>query len=143
MSAFFRNKFFLLVSLLILLMGCSTEPETIRFGEDKCEYCDMMIADPNYGAELVTEKGRVHKFDALECLVNYENENEEAFAHELAIAFDDPKKLYPLDSLSFVVSEKYQSPMGKNIAAFLEPESSKAPDKLRSWKEVRAHVLGE
>lgn len=129
------------IFFLFLLGACSTEPEPVRFGKDKCEYCDMMIANPNYGAELVTKKGRVHKFDAVECLVNYKNENDAGFAHQLAIAFDDPKKLHPIDSLSFIISKKYQSPMGKNLAAFLEPQDSKAPDKVRSWKEVKAHVL--
>ncbi len=128
--------------LIFLMTACSSGPEPIRYGKDKCIYCEMMIAEPNYGAELVTEKGRVHKFDAVECLINYKAENaDQAFTHELAIAFDDPKKLHPIGSLEFVVSEKYQSPMGKNIAAFLEADSSKAPEQERSWKEVKEHVL--
>jgi copper chaperone NosL len=132
-----------LAFVILLMSACSTEPEPIRFGKDKCEFCDMMIADVNYGAELVTSKGRVQKFDAVECLVNYKKENDGTYAHELAVAFDDPKKLHPIDSLSFIISKKYKSPMGKNIAAFLEPEDSKTPDKVRSWEEVRTHVLGE
>lgn len=137
-----RASFLPCLFLLLLISGCSTDPEPIRFNKDKCIYCDMMISEPNYGAELVTSKGRVLKFDAVECLINHKAEKDEEYAHELAIAFDDPKKLHPIDSLDFVVSEKYQSPMGKNIAAFLDPSSSKAPDKARPWKEVKTHVLG-
>ena len=30
----------------------------------------MTIVDPRYGAELVTTKGKVYKYDAVECLIN-------------------------------------------------------------------------
>ncbi len=80
------------ILLLFLIAGCSTEPEPIRFGEDKCAYCQMMIAEPNYGAELVTEKGRVYKFDAVECLVNYQAEHPKDYAHQLVTPFDAPKE---------------------------------------------------
>jgi copper chaperone NosL len=54
-----------------ILLGCQpTGPDPIAFGKDQCHYCRMTIAEPNYGAELITEKGRVYKYDAAECMVN-------------------------------------------------------------------------
>lgn len=35
----------------------------------------MTISDGRFGAELITKKGRVYKFDDLRCLINYKAEN--------------------------------------------------------------------
>ncbi len=43
-------------------MGCNTEPQPIKIGEDACSFCKMSIADNRYGAEIITKKGKVFKF---------------------------------------------------------------------------------
>src|SRR5690554_4470874 len=94
---------------VILLASCGVKPEPIAFGEDHCTHCRMNIADPKFGAELVTDKGRVYKFDALECMVPYLQENSSTeYAHVLAIAYDEPGELRPVDDLHFVFSENFK-----------------------------------
>ncbi len=134
---------YLLITLFVIFtaISCSTDPSPIRYGDDKCAYCQMMIANPNYGAELVTQKGRIYKFDAIECLVNYQTENSHQYQHILAVPFDRPKQLYPIDSLTFIISKQYKSPMGENIAAFLRPDSAQVTGQRYPWAEVKKTVL--
>lgn len=124
-----------IVSIISVLSSCSVEPEPINFGNDHCVSCKMMIADPKYGAELVTDKGRVYKFDAIECMIPYMNDNPETgFSYIMAIAYDEPEKLKKVESLYFVKNEHFKSPMGKNLAAF-----AKQPNEFASldWKQLQ------
>lgn len=121
-----------------LLLSCTTAPEQIVFGKDQCHFCKMTIADPKYGAEVITKKGRILKFDATECMINQLNQEPMEPQSLLVIGYDTPEKLHPAGSLSYIISPDYQSPMGAHLAAFsdtsaLSPEErSKALD----WNEL-------
>ena len=129
--------------LIILMLGvltgsCSGDPEPIEFGKDQGEYCRMTITDPKYGAELITEKGRVVKYDAAECMVRDIREKKRNPQAKLAIAYDDPKNLHSVDSLYFIIDAQFQSPMGANLAAFTSRENLPVElrDRAMTWEEV-------
>jgi len=125
--------------LTLLMYACNPSgPEPIIFGKDQCHYCKMTIANPNYGAELITDKGRILKYDATECMVNHMKEESPAYMDLFAIAFDNPKQLYKVDSLSFVISPDFRSPMGANLAAFskMDEIETKYQEQLISWEQV-------
>ncbi|MEX0813811.1 MAG: nitrous oxide reductase accessory protein NosL [Chitinophagales bacterium] len=130
---------FLGFSLLFALVSCTPKPEPINFGKDNCVYCKMGIVDPKYGAELVSEKGKVYKFDAIECMLPFMHENtNESYTLFLAVSYDQPTQLFPVDSLYFVKSEKYKSPMGANIAAFVSKKNAvKEPLKIMNWEQLK------
>ena len=67
MTVFFSSCVF----MLLLFSSCKTEPKPIDFGSDACEFCQMIIIDNHYGGELITEKGKVFKFDSGECMARY------------------------------------------------------------------------
>lgn len=113
-----KQQILLILALAFFAVACTETPEPIKYGKDQCSYCKMTIADPKYGAELVTDKGRVEKYDALECMVNDLKANEPAYSGLYAIAYDRPETLVSVDSLLFVVSPEYKSPMGANLASF-------------------------
>ncbi|ADR22688.1 hypothetical protein MATR_34660 [Marivirga tractuosa] len=114
-------KILCVLAVIVFVSGCSIEPEPINFGKDHCVYCKMTIADPKYGAELVTKKGRIYKFDAIECMLPYMKENADTeFGHTMAVAYDKPQSLQKVESLYFVKNAHFKSPMGKNLAAFVK-----------------------
>ena len=96
----------------------------------------MTIADPKFGAELITEKGRILKYDAAECMVNHLHEESLMYRQLLAVPFDDPKKLRDVSLLSFIISPAYRSPMGANLAAFSHPASIETGAEVISWDQV-------
>lgn len=129
-----RNLIF--IAFIILgLLSCSIEPEPINFGNDHCAFCKMAIADPKYGAELVTDKGRIYKFDAIECMIPYMNEHSNTkFSYIMAIAYDKPKTLKNVESLYFVKNEHFNSPMSENLAAFVnQPKEFESLD----WTQLK------
>ena len=138
--------------LVILLMAvtltsCTTEPEPINFGKDICEHCKMVISDEKFGGELITEKGKIYKFDSAECLVDYKKENSSKLDGEktqfLVINFAKPGDFIPAKESFYLNDKYYQSPMGANIVPFetrmLAENNTMSPDaKVLTWEELLA-----
>jgi copper chaperone NosL len=109
----------LLLWVAAALASCSSgQCEPIDYGKDNCHWCYMRIMDPKFGAEAVTTKGRIYKFDAAECMVNYLQENDAEHKHLLVTDYEKPNTLTQAENCFFLVSEKMMSPMGGNLNAF-------------------------
>ena len=115
-------KKILFLSIVTILMACNSEPKDIKYGQDNCDYCHMTIVDEIHGAELVTDKGKVYTFDSMECLINYKDEHEYIYSHEMTNYFEAPGKLIPLKDAFLLKSEQLPSPMGGNVTAFQTEE---------------------
>lgn len=104
---------------LILVISCNPGPKPIDYGSDTCYFCRMTIVDRQHGAEIVTDKGRVYKFDSVECMVNSRVEiGAENIAHYLCNHYNKPGELIDASGASFLISEALPSPMGANLTAF-------------------------
>lgn len=119
----------LAISILVLfcgsLSGCRPVPEPINYGSDPCHFCRMTIVDRQHAAEMVTGKGKVFKFDAVECMVNSMEEiGADNIALYLCNTYDTPAQLLDAGTASFLVSEALQSPMGANLTAFSTVEEA-------------------
>ena len=59
-----------------LLAGCRpvdlSRPPAVRFGEEACASCRMIISDERFAAALVTPAGDALKFDDIGCLIQQE-----------------------------------------------------------------------
>jgi len=132
--------------LLFLTISCSVKERPVSYGSDECAYCKMTIMDHRYGAELVTQKGKVYTFDAAECLVEYLYRYEgsaEDFAYLLVTSYTEPDQLIDANSATFLVSKKMPSPMGAYLTAFSSRDVAKEYQNrnegdLFTWDELYA-----
>ena len=132
--------------MLILLIGCEVKYEPISYGEDKCSFCHMSIVDQRFGAEIVTKKGKIYKFDAVECMINQiqkNNADESDLKFMLTNTLDAPTQLFDASSNVYLISDNMPSPMGMFLNPFKEKEEAqKSLDQnggqIFSWSELRA-----
>ena len=119
------------------MLACSAEPEPLVYGTDACHACKMTLMDKKFGAELVTQKGKVYKFDDVNCMLDFYNAPEtspEEFKYKLVVDFVQPEKLIPASDAFFLKSPKIKSPMASQIAAF---ESKDSMEKLQEeWNGI-------
>ena len=119
------KKIMTLFATLLLFVACEVEPKPINYGSDSCDYCSMTIVDRQHSAELVTTKGRAYKFDAIECMVNYDREHTDVPVElYLTANFDAPGELIDATKASFLKSDELSSPMGANLSAFAKRETA-------------------
>lgn len=128
------------------LFGCSREIDPIDYGKDQCAHCRMTIVDNKFGAEIVSSKGKVHKFDAAECMVNFLNTGKisEADAETLLVTnIESPGNFIDARTAVFLISPKLRSPMGENISAYdsrnsAEKYKEKYPGDVYEWNSLVA-----
>lgn len=126
----FKKKSATAVTLLLLTLGMysckNTEAVPIALHSDQCESCKMSISDGKFGAEIITEKGRVYKFDDISCMVAYCKENsgnQKTKAHYIHDYTQD-NVLIPAETAFYIKGGNINSPMRGNIAAFSTEEEA-------------------
>lgn len=112
--------------LLLFVSSCNTKPEAIRIGKDNCDFCKMTISDKRFGAEIVTKKSKVHKFDDEHCVVAFLRSAKLApkdISGIYFVDFSNPNDLIKVEDAVFLQSPLLKSPMNGNIAAFSSNDS--------------------
>ena len=103
----------------MLLTGCDEKrPEPIQLNKDNCAYCKMTISDPRFGAQLITGKVRLYKFDDLSCLKTWEEENQPENPRHYVANYLNTEQFLAVEEAVYVSGPKVNSPMGGNLAAF-------------------------
>lgn len=112
-------KLFLGTIILLLTISCKVAPEPIEFGKDQCSFCKMNIVDKMHASQFVTAKGKQFKFDAIECMVNYiDQNNEDKIALLLVADYGKPGEMTDAETATFLITPAIKSPMGANLSAF-------------------------
>lgn len=112
--------------LTLSLNSCNTGPQPLRIGNDNCDFCKMTISDNRFGAEIITKKGKVYKFDDEHCIVAFLNSKKiapEQIAAGYFTNFNSPHQLINVEQAHFLQSPTLKSPMNGNIAAFTNEDS--------------------
>jgi copper chaperone NosL len=132
-------------------IACNNEPVPIRFNEDQCAYCQMIISDKRFGSELITNKGKNYKYDSIECLAAYIIENKkgtEDYQSIWAIDFKYPENFVDASKAWYLQSDLLKSPMGLNFSSFADKTDAQNvqnvfPGKLIRWEQVKSIVKKE
>ncbi|MBS1621000.1 MAG: nitrous oxide reductase accessory protein NosL [Bacteroidetes bacterium] len=114
------------IVLSLFISSCNAGPEPIVLGKDHCEFCKMTISDDRFGAEIVTTKGKVFKFDDSHCIIAYmekEGFNKASVKDIYFKDFSSGHSLINTKDAFFLKSDQLQSPMGGNVAAFSNKDS--------------------
>jgi copper chaperone NosL len=143
-----KIKFALFIISFVLLYSCSNEPQPIHFNEDECDYCRMIISDQRYGAELMTKKGKAYKFDSVECLSAYlqeEKQGSKDIHSLLTIDFNNPEIFIEATQAWYLHSDLLKSPMGLNFSSFKDKDLAQTvknvyPGELVHWQKVNEIV---
>lgn len=129
---------------LLFITSCTVKPEAFVIGKDVCYDCKMTIMDPKFGAEIITKKGKIYKFDDAHCIAHFLKEDNVKAAdiaqtvfidHEIETNFLDVKSVF------FVVSPQLKSPMNSNAAAFsnkrtAEQIATQTSGKIKDWQTL-------
>jgi copper chaperone NosL len=81
----------------------------------------MVLMDTKFGAELVTAKGRVLKFDDVNCMISYLNaevKDDRDVRFKLVTDFTRQGSLIDANTAFYVKSSEIKSPMASQVAAF-------------------------
>lgn len=129
--------------LIALTFSCAKKgPEPIKLNADGCDFCKMKIADGKFGAEIITEKGRVYKFDDIHCMMSYHKENAATKVKTFYICdFNQNNVLIPATTAFYVKDGSINSPMrGNTIAVQTKDEAEQMAVKFNatpiSWNEI-------
>jgi copper chaperone NosL len=122
------------VACVLALGGCGADtgrPPSIRYGEDACARCRMIISDDRFAAALVTRDGETMRFDDVGCLVEHEAGRPSSPAAAACWVRDSTGGGW-LDAraATYVRSPEGRSPMAYGLTAF-PPNSPAAGPALR------------
>ncbi|MCX6206059.1 MAG: nitrous oxide reductase accessory protein NosL [Bacteroidetes bacterium] len=112
---------FILTFIVSSLLGsCNAGPEPLKFGTDNCFTCKMTISDQRFGAEIITKKGRILKFDDSYCMLAYLKTKELPLSEIQNIYmanFTGKHQLLKVEEAVMLQSNTLRGPMGGNLVA--------------------------
>ena len=122
----------LLAALALLALGAACRadarqdrPPEVRYGEDVCDRCGMIISEPRFAAAYVTRDGVVRRFDDIGEMVLYHAEHGETVAAFWVHDYETEEWL-PAPEASFVGSAALSTPMGHGVVALRTRERAQA-----------------
>lgn len=139
-------KHYSIFALLLLLFSCNASPQAIDYGNDGCHFCKMTIVDKVHAAEVVTKKGKIYKFDATECMVNFLDEFDTSqIKLYLSNNYTNPEALIDATKATFLISENVPSPMGAYLTAFKNEDDARKVQMLKdgdlyTWDNLLIHL---
>jgi copper chaperone NosL len=139
----------IIIAFALMFQSCNTQPEALIPGKDICVHCKMPVADTRFGAELISSKGKIYKFDDINCMLQWKKNGGGSnvdFKHILVVNYFNPIDLMQADKAVYLKSDKIRTPMNSGFAAFSKEEEAKNLQQeiggtLVSWQQVVANIL--
>lgn len=132
-SALSRRRLFWSLAVVLAslpLANCAaaidpTKPPAIRYGEDVCSACGMIISDRAYAAAYRTTGGEVRLFDDLGEMILYHQRQRETVATFFVQDYETRTWLRT-DEAYHVVSPELRTAMGTGVVALASPVNAQA-----------------
>jgi copper chaperone NosL len=148
-------KWLWLLLALLLLPGCAQgtaeiSPPDIRYGEDVCAECNMIISDPRYAAAYAHEisAGRYEQlaFDDIGDMLVHAAKHPEHKVVGWYVHDYKSEEWLEAPSAHFVVSSEIVTPMGHGFAASATEEDAQAlaletAGEVLTWEMLQALEL--
>jgi copper chaperone NosL len=136
---------FLFPLLLLAFVACGQDEPSIDFGQAECAHCRMNVVDKQFGAALVTVKGRQYVFDDISCMVKHVEAGtiaEGQVAGWYVCDHSAPGTLLDATQAFYLHGPSFRSPMRGDVAAFSSDDKRdrahvKGSDEAMDWKHVR------
>ena len=112
--------------LLMTITSCNVGPEPLKMGIDNCYFCKMTISDVRFGAELITQKGKIFKFDDTRCIISFIQTKTVTTGNVKNIYltnYSGTHQLIDVNNALLLKADEFRSPMGGNVAAFNSRDS--------------------
>ncbi len=131
--------------LILFFISCNTQPEPIVAGKDVCSFCKMPVADTKFGAEIITVKGKLYKFDDLICMLNFKAEQagrNEKNKIELVVDYTGNHPLINAAESFYLLSKQFHTPMNSGVVCFNSLKTAESflpnfPGEVYSWNELQ------
>ena len=111
--------------LALLTVGCqaprANQPPQIRYGEETCVFCGMLINEERFAAALTTATGETKTFDDIGCLLHDFAEQDRATMRVWVHDYGSGRWLEAPHAV-FVHSDDVPTPMGGGLFAFSTQE---------------------
>lgn len=123
------NRLLIFIFVAILFIGCKTGPEAIKLNQDNCAFCKMSISDAKFATEVVTDKGRVYKFDDLHCMLGFVKADANFKGTLYAVPAEDEKTFVVAKEAFYVKSDAIKSPMEGHTLAYKSKQAAEVAAK--------------
>lgn len=138
---------FLLLAILLAACGGAGDlegPPEIRYGQDACDRCKMIINEPRFATAYATVAGDVRRFDDIGGMFLHAVEQGEEVRAFWVHDFDSEEWI-EAPGATFVHDPDLTTPMGWGVAAFGDDEGARAyvenhGGDLFSYDELREQV---
>lgn len=108
---------FLTTVLAVAVSGCGTDgPPVVRFGQEACSHCRMIVSDDRFAATARTPAGDSLKYDDVCCLVDHAASDPERMTRRWVRGYQSGR-WHEADTMHFVYGPTLQTPMGSGLAA--------------------------
>jgi copper chaperone NosL len=136
-----------LAPFLLLFAGCESSPQPIDYGKDECAECNMTLVVKHYGNEYITGKGKIFKFDDVNCMIEFirrEPAKSDTKGKLLVIDFNTPNQFIEAERAVYLHHKKLRSPMRGDVAAFQNRSAAEAVmaklgegGRILTWEEAQ------
>ncbi len=128
MKISFKEPWWMLTLFMVVWncnSGTGTEnPPVIRYGEDMCDNCKMIINDPRWAAAAYTQTGKAVRFDDIGGLAGYLQTHPDDSLKKIWFHDYYTQRWITADSAVLVLSPRLKTPMAFGVAACRDSQAA-------------------